>query len=225
VEDAQSRTIACRNSAAVAGLVTVGRPEARGVGRARLVAEREAAIGVQAEFELGVRRMIPRARACAAACWYTAIELSRRRSARSRSPISFGCPLEVDRLVVADVGLRRGVKIGPGAGRTRQGRGQRHAGDASGLLVVLPAGAGDVDAHRSPRRAQCSLLGRPSRPVDLVGHSIRYRHEVFGTRLDICSNQNVEIAVSTAPFPESGSGHNSYVRSGGGYEQQLIVEL
>ena len=54
---------------AAAGLVGVGRPEAGGVGRADLVAEREHAVGVEPELELRVGQDDPAGRAWSAAYW------------------------------------------------------------------------------------------------------------------------------------------------------------
>ena len=149
---------------AAARLVVLGRPVARGVGRQDLVADDQLAGRVEPELELGVGqdhavrggRGRPRR--------------SRARSRRRRTLLhqlavadQGGGLLEVDRLVVADVGLRRGRedRLGQLLGLL-QARGQRDPRDRSGGLVVLPAGAGDVAADDALDRQHLAGAGRPA---------------------------------------------------------------
>src|SRR5450755_2297293 len=90
---------------AAAGLVAVGRPETRGVRRADLVADRQPAVGVQTELELGVGEDDP-----VGASVVGGVLIERQRDvadALGQLAIAdqLDGSLEVDRLVVADLGL------------------------------------------------------------------------------------------------------------------------
>ena len=92
---------------AAAGLVAVGRPVARGVRREHLVADDELAVVVEAELELRVGEDHA---ALARVLGGEAVELDRDVAhARHQLAVAdeLGGAVEVDRLVVADVGLRR----------------------------------------------------------------------------------------------------------------------
>ena len=148
-------------------------------------------------------RITPRSRACSAAKRYSSIETSRTRAMRSRSPDQLRGALEVDRLVVALVGLG-----GRGEDRCRQALGlaqarrQLDAGDAPGGLVVLPARAGDVAAHHALDGQHPQLAHRHRAPADVLGDVLGGRHVVV---LD---------DVAGAPEPEGGQAgeHRPLVR-------------
>ena len=103
-------------------------------------------------------RMTPRSRA-----WSAAKRVERERRVahllgqRAVADERDGA-LEVDRLVVALLGLRRGreERLGQLLGLLQAG-GQRDARDRAGGLVVLPAGAGDVAAHDALDRQHLEL--------------------------------------------------------------------
>ncbi len=87
--------------------------------------------------------------------------------------------VEVDRLVVADVGLRRGRedRLGQLLGLP-QALGQGDPRDGARRLVVLPARAGDVAAHDAldGQHLELAHVQRPA--AHLVGHVLGDRHEV-----------------------------------------------
>ena len=166
---------------AVPDLVLVGGPEARRVGRADLVAEREHAGGVEPELELRVGqdhaarpgvlgdRLVDGDRDVA----QPPGELVGAHELRG--------PGQVDRLVVALLGLRRRRedRLRQLLGLLQAG-GQLDAGDRARALVVLPARARDVAAHDALDRQHLQPLD-PQRAPALVGrHAVGGGEEVVG---------------------------------------------
>ncbi len=147
------------------------------------------------------------ARACSAAKEYSSIGDVRDRSHQRAVADELGGSVEVDRLVVADVGLRAGRedRLGQLLGLA-QPLGQRDPGDGAGGLVVLPARAGDVAAHDAldgehlqalhDQRAAAARSGTPSVA------EIRW----LATMWAVLANQNTDSPVSTLPLSGIGVG-------------------
>ncbi len=119
-----------------------------------------------------------------------------------------GGALEVDRLVVAHLGLRarREDRLGQLLGLA-QARRQLDPRDRAGRLVVLPARAGDVAAHDALDRQHLQLAHRPARgraPPSGTPSVAEIRW--LATICSVCSNQNTDSPVSTLPLSGIGVG-------------------
>ncbi len=132
---------------AAAGLVAVGRPEARRVRGQRLVAEDERAVRVEAELELRVGEDDPARRGPVRA---VAVERERDalRLGEQVGADQLGSLLARDVLVVARLRLRRRREDRLGQLlRLDEPLRQPVPADLAGREVVLPARAGEVAAH------------------------------------------------------------------------------
>ena len=193
---------------AAAGLVGVGRPEARRVRRQHLVADDDPAVGGAAELELRVGQDDP---ALARVVGGERVELDRQAAQLlEQRPVAedLGGAVEVDVLVVvAHLGLRGGREDRLGQlVRLAQALGQRDPADLAGALVVLPARARDVAAHDALDREHLELLDEQGAALaPRRGRPCR-RRRGSGRCAPVRSNQKTDTPVSTAPLPGIGVG-------------------
>ena len=142
--------------------VRVGRPEARRVGRQRLVAERDDAVSVDAELELRVGEDDP-ARLGMRRCEGVEPERCLPRRGVGVGPAQLGGIVLGDVEVVPLLGLRRRRHDRRRqAVRLAQPRRQRVAADRPGRPVVDPARARRGSRARRTRPAASRAAGRPS---------------------------------------------------------------
>ena len=178
-----------------AGRVLVGGPEARGVGRERLVSEHELTVRVDAELELRVGDQDP---ALGGVVGGEAVELDRDALDLAKALLADergrgGC---VDVLVVALDRLRRGREDRLREPvRLAQPLRQRVARRLPAALVVLPAGAGEVAANDAFDRQHLEppAFGRAAVLADA-------QQVVARRRRGVRANQNADSPVSTRPL-------------------------
>jgi hypothetical protein len=165
----------------VAGLVLVGGPEARGVRGADLIAEHERAVLVEPELELRVgedHAALARVLGDRAVDGERGVPhpLGERAVADQLDGL-----LEVDRLVVALLGLRRrGVERLRKLVGLAQALRQREPGDRAGPPVVLPARAGQIPAYDALHRQHLQPLHAQGAPAEILRHAVGGGHEVVG---------------------------------------------
>src|SRR5215211_1594536 len=157
---------------AVAGLVALRRPEARGVRRERLVAEHDRPVRAPAELELRVGEDDPAlARMRRAELVYRYRQAAQLLQQRAVADDLSGA-VEVDVLVVvANLGLgrRREDRLGQLLRLLEPVR-QLDPADGAARLVVLPARARDVAAHDALDRHHLQPLDQHRAPAEILGH-------------------------------------------------------